>query len=105
MAAQGQSFLQASGDSDAYDNTIDDPGSITMPVDSTNVTSVGATTLTMNGTGSSYATEAVWNAGGSTGSSGGSSVHYHIPRWQQGISTNANLGSNTKRNLPDVAMV
>jgi subtilase family serine protease len=105
MAAQGQSFLQASGDGNAYDNTIDDPGSVTMPVDSTNVTSVGATTLTMNGTGNSYASESVWNAGGNTGSSGGSSVYYNIPPWQQGISTNANLGSNTKRNLPDVAMV
>jgi subtilase family serine protease len=105
MAAMGVSYLQASGDTDAYNNTIDQVSSVTMPVDSTNVTSVGATTLTMNGSGTSYASETVWNTGTGTGSSGGSSTYYNLPSWQVGISMGANLGSPTNRNLPDVTMV
>ena len=47
MASQGQSFFNATGDSDAF------TGSIPFPSDSTNVTEVGGTTLT-TGTGASY---------------------------------------------------
>ena len=104
LATQGQSYFQASGDSDAYDSLINVSTNLTVPVDSTNVTSVGATTLTMNGTGASWASETVWSASGG-GSSGGVSTFYNIPPWQQGINMSANLGSTTKRNIPDVAMV
>jgi hypothetical protein len=113
MAAQGQSFFQASGDSDAYTGAqiLDVATQISQPVDSTNLTAVGATTLTMNGTGSSWASETVWNYaifGGSTanvGSSGGISTYYAIPYWQTNVSMALNQGSTTFRNLPDVAMV
>ncbi len=96
MAAQGQSFFNASGDSDAFTSGIP------FPSESTNITQVGGTTLTTSGT--NWSSETVWNWGGGTGSSGGVSTHYAIPVWQQGISMTANGGSTTLRNVPDVAL-
>jgi subtilisin-like proprotein convertase family protein len=98
MAAQGQSFFCASGDSDAF------TGSIPFPADSTNIVQVGGTLLT-TGAGATYASETVWNPGGGVGSSGGISTHYSIPAYQQGISMATNQGSTAWRNVPDVAMV
>ena len=109
MAVQGQSFFQASGDGDAWVNTI------WAPAASPYVTSVGGTTLTMNGSGTAYASETVWNLGynppawspngnGYWGSGGGVSTSYSIPIWQQGINMVTNQGSTTKRNIPDVAL-
>jgi uncharacterized repeat protein (TIGR01451 family) len=97
MAAQGQSFFNATGDSDAFS------GSISFPSDSANITQVGGTTLT-TGTGTSYSSETVWNWGSGTGSSGGISTYYAIPSYQQGLSMSANQGSTTMRNVPDVAL-
>jgi uncharacterized repeat protein (TIGR01451 family) len=101
MAAQGQSFFNATGDSDAFTGFID------FPSDSTNITQVGGTTLT-TGAGSSYASETVWNwgltEGDYVGSSGGVSTTYAIPAYQKGINMTANLGSTTMRNVPDVAL-
>ncbi len=97
-AAQGQSFYNASGDSDAY------TGSVATPADDPNITVVGGTTLTTTGPGGAWVSETVWNWGGGTGSGGGISTVYAIPSWQQGISMTTNQGSTTKRNLPDVAM-
>ncbi|HEX9048158.1 MAG TPA: protease pro-enzyme activation domain-containing protein [Verrucomicrobiae bacterium] len=105
MAAQGQSFFNASGDSDAF------TGSVPFPSDSTNITQVGGTSLVMNGAGASYASESVWNWGNShgtnydgNGSSGGVSTYYTIPSWQQTLNMVTNGGSTTMRNIPDVAM-
>lgn len=97
-AAQGQSFYNASGDSDAY------TGTIPTPSDNPNITVVGGTTLTTTGSNGAWVSETVWNWGGGIGSSGGISTVYPIPSWQQGISMTANQGSTTMRNLPDVAM-
>jgi hypothetical protein len=99
MAAQGQSYVNASGDSDAYTRGIP------SPVDNPYVTVVGGTTLSMKGAGAGWLSETTWNRGGGTGSSGGVSRTYPIPLWQQGIDMSASLGSTTMRNLPDVAMV
>ena len=104
MAAQGQSFFNATGDSDAF------TGAIPFPSDSPNITQVGATTLATAGPAGSYLTETVWNWGlqadGSfVGSSGGISTTVGIPSWQLGLSMAANQGSTTLRNVPDVAMV
>lgn len=104
MKAQGQSFFNASGDSDAFNNGIP------FPSESTNITQVGGTTLTTTGPGGAWINETTWNWGGtpggttSIGSSGGVSRNFSIPPWQQGISMVANLGSTTMRNVPDVAM-
>ena len=110
MAAQGQSFFNASGDSDAFTagsgsvNGVDNPLVTGSPSSSPNITQVGGTTLNMNGTGDSYAVETVWNQNNGSGSSGGSSSFYSLPTWQQGISMTANQGSPTNRNIPDVAL-
>jgi len=110
MATQGQSFFQASGDNDAYtgSETLDNPSQTTAPVDSSYVTSVGGTTLTMNGTGASWSSETVWNYNLSgipnEGSGGGISAYYPIPYWQTNVSMAANAGSTTYRNIPDVAL-
>jgi subtilase family serine protease len=113
--AQGQSFLQASGDGDAW------VGQISQPGDDTNITIVGGTTLTVNSLDNSYNSETVWNSGyyasagisgpwpvnGSAywGSGGGVSTTYSIPAWQQGVNMTINGGSTKMRNVPDVAMV
>ena len=106
MAAQGQSFFNASGDSDAFTpGQVDNPGFDGSPSSSPYVTEVGGTTLTVNGTGGSYVSETVWNWGGGTGGSGGISSFYPIPSWQQGISSFSNNGGSTvNRNIPDVAL-
>ena len=98
FAAQGQSFFNASGDFDAYTS------SPVTPTDDPNITIVGGTTLTTVSTGGAWASETVWNAGHSEGSSGGISTRHDIPIWQQGISMTACQGSTTMRNTPDVAM-
>ncbi len=110
MAAQGQSFFQASGDSDAYtgSQTLDNSSQTTAPVDSTNLTCVGGTTLTMNGAGASWSSETVWNWNNSgqpnVGSGGGVSTYYTIPSWQANMSMANNSGSTVWRNIPDVAL-
>jgi hypothetical protein len=104
MAAQGQSFFNASGDSDAF------TGLVPFPSDSPSITQVGGTTLTMNGQGDSYVSETVWNWGYVAkhnqyiGSSGGISTTYAIPSWQQAVNMASNSGSSTMRNIPDVAL-
>src|SRR6185312_5732053 len=106
MALQGQTFFQASGDSDAFN--VAAGNSIFFPSDSPHVTSVGGTTLTMNGAGASYASETVWNYTqfgiDGLGSSGGISSIYSIPSWQTNINMPARGGSSTARNVPDVAL-
>jgi Pro-kumamolisin, activation domain len=110
MAAQGQSFFQASGDGDAW------TGPIWQPAESPYVTSVGGTTLTTSGAGGAYLSETVWNWGdinttwpyngnGSWGSGGGVSGDYLIPDWQTNVDMTTNLGSTVMRNIPDVALV
>ena len=119
IALQGQSFFLASGDGDSWFNsdlfsTTDPAESWIWPNDNPYVTSVGGTTLTMNGSGAAYASERVWNYGnippgwgGSAynGTGGGISSLYPIPSWQKGLKMSANRGSTAMRNFPDVAMV
>lgn len=92
MAAQGQSFFQASGDSGAY-------GSVFFPPsDDPFVTAVGGTSLVTARPGGAWQSESAWS-----GSGGGVSSSYAIPLWQQSVSMTGNLGSTTKRNVPDVS--
>jgi subtilase family serine protease len=114
MAAQGQSFFQASGDSDAYTtgansvNGVDNTTLANAPSSCPYITVVGGTTLTTTGPNGSWSSETVWNWGldnGSyVGSSGGISSYYSIPDWQTNVSMAFNNGSSTNRNLPDVAL-
>ncbi len=98
MAAQGQSFLNASGDEDAY------TGLISFPGDSPYITQVGGTTLTTTGPQGAYVSETAWNWGNGIGTAGGISTQYPIPAWQTNINMTLNQGSTTKRNTPDVAL-
>ena len=98
FAAQGQSFFNASGDSDAW------AGTIPSPSDNPYITIVGGTTLTMDGAGNAWSAETVWNWGNGVGSGGGISTVYSLPAWQANVDMTANGGSTTKRNIPDVAM-
>ena len=103
MAAQGQSFFAACGDSDAY------TGYIPFPDDTPYITLVGGTTLTTTGPGGPWVSETVWNWGieygdNGVGTGGGISRQYGIPTWQQFVSMATNQGSTTMRNLPDVAL-
>ena len=103
MAAQGQSFFNASGDSDAFVGAVD------FPADSPNITQVGGTTLTTDSSGN-YTSETVWNwgyvasQGAYLGSSGGISPAVEIPLWQLGLDMTTNHGSTLQRNIPDVAL-
>ncbi|HSY19799.1 MAG TPA: protease pro-enzyme activation domain-containing protein [Candidatus Acidoferrales bacterium] len=103
MAAQGQSFFNATGDGDAF------TGAIPFPSESPNITQVGGTSL-ITDTNGNYVSETAWNDGFDTnanrylGSSGGSSPYYGIPTWQLGVSMVTNHGSTSMRNLPDVAL-
>ena len=107
MAAQGQSYFQASGDDDAYYSGI------SQSADDTNITLVGGTTLSTTGPGGAWSSETVWNWGydanasppGYIGSGGGVNLNnVPIPTWQTGINMTANQGSTTLRNVPDVAL-
>jgi len=111
MQAVGQSFFNASGDSDAFTtgassvNGVDNPSLPDTPSSNPYITQVGGTQLTMNGAGASYVSETVWNQGGGVGSSGGISSYYAIPSWQTNISNLTGRGGSTaNRNIPDVAM-
>jgi Pro-kumamolisin, activation domain/Viral BACON domain len=108
MAAQGQSFFNASGDSDAFTSTsvnaVDNSRLPNAPSSSPYITQVGGTTLTTAGAGGPWSSETVWNWGGDQGSSGGISSYYLIPDWQTGVSMASNQGSTTHRNIPDVAL-
>jgi subtilase family serine protease len=109
FAAQGQSFFQASGDSGEYSQRRNP---VEPPADSTNVTSVGGTTLSTTGPQGNWVSETTWswftqpeNGLSNNATSGGISPTYSIPSWQTGISMTANQGSTSFRNLPDVSMV
>jgi len=96
MAAQGQSYFQASGDSRAWTS-----GGYTFPADDANVISVGGTSLTTASAGGPWSSETAWiDSGG-----GISPDQIPIPSWQQlpGVINASNQGSTQYRNGPDVS--
>jgi len=109
LAVQGQTFLNASGDGDAWVGPVYYPS-----CEDPNITIIGGTTLKMNGVAQSYSSEKAWNWGfagdynwnpdGYAGTSGGVSTSVPIPSWQQGFGTSTNHGSSTFRNLPDISL-
>ena len=100
MAAQGQTFFQASGDDGAYTNGVH------QRADNPYVTIVGGTSLQLwDWWGLNYS-ESVWNEGTSNRVSGGGiSTSYLTPSWQRTIDMSGNGGSTNYRNSPDVAML
>jgi outer membrane protein assembly factor BamB len=96
FAAQGQTFVTASGDDGSWPNQP-----YYFPEEDANVTAVGGTDLTTNGPGGSWESEIAWS-----GSGGGISPdHVAIPSYQQlpGVINSSNKGSTVYRNAPDVA--
>lgn len=100
MAAQGQSFFLASGDSGAPGSGIQ-----SSAADYNYLTTVGGTELYMNGSGSSWSNETVWDYQYIQGASTGYiETDLAIPYYQLSVNPTANGGSSTYRNVPDVAM-
>jgi len=96
MAAQGQNFFVAAGDSDKWTKN-----NYPYPADDANVVAVGGTDLTTSGAAGPWASETAWiDSGGGISPDG-----IPIPSWQQlsGVITSTNKGSTTLRNGPDVA--
>ncbi len=92
MAAQGQSFFNASGDSGAY--YADMGAQEGDPF----ITIVGGSVLATAGPAGTWQSENAWS-----GSGGGVSATYRIPYWQQAVNMKTNQGSTLWRNIPDVA--
>jgi kumamolisin len=97
MAAQGQSFFVASGDSGAWSRN-----NYPYPAEDANVTAVGGTDLTTSSAAGPWATEVAW-----TPYSGGgvSPDKIKIPSYQTtaGVINSSNKGSTVYRNGPDVS--
>jgi kumamolisin len=96
MAAQGQNFFAASGDSSTWSASNE-----AWPADNAYIVSVGGTDLVTASAGGAWKSETAW-----TDSGGGISPDsIPIPSWQQlsGVINSTNKGSTTLRNGPDVS--
>ncbi|HEY3990122.1 MAG TPA: protease pro-enzyme activation domain-containing protein [Acidobacteriaceae bacterium] len=96
MAAQGQNFFAASGDSSTWSSRNE-----AWPADDANVVSVGGTDLITASAAGPWKSETAWvDSGG-----GISPDKIAIPSWQQlsGVINSSNKGSTTYRNGPDVS--
>lgn len=94
MAAQGQTFLTASGDFSSLQK------SGPWPEEDANLTAVGGTDLTMLGAGSEWLKETGWAS-----SAGGPSLDktISIEDYQLPFINSVNAGSSRLRNVPDIA--
>jgi kumamolisin len=96
MAAQGQNFFAASGDSSTWSTRNE-----AWPADDANIVSVGGTDLVTAKAGGAWSSETAWvDSGG-----GITPDKIAIPAYQKlaGVITSTNKGSTTLRNGPDVA--
>jgi len=95
FAAQGQSFVSASGDDGEFNSST-----YSFPGVDQYITQVGGTELTTTGPGGAWSAETAWPESG-----GGYESGTPIPSWQQlaGVINASNTGSSTLRNSPDVA--
>ena len=96
MAAQGQNFFAASGDSSTWSTKNE-----AWPADDAYVVSVGGTDLVTASAGGAWKSETAWvDSGG-----GITPDKIAIPAWQQlsGVINSSNKGSTTLRNGPDVS--
>jgi subtilase family serine protease len=96
MAAQGQNFFAASGDSSTWSGRNE-----AWPADDANVVSVGGTDLTTTKAAGPWKSEIAWSDSGG----GISPDKIAIPSWQKlsGVINSSNKGSTTYRNGPDVS--
>ena len=112
MAAQGQAFFCASGNTGAAGNPASNVIQTTDPASQPYVTAVGGTSITVGYDGL-YTSETTWLDAGDTtlsatgsGSGGGHSGVWPLPAYQQGIVSHAPAGefSTSNRNVPDVSL-
>ena len=96
MAAQGQNFFAASGDSSTWSATNE-----AWPADDAYVVSVGGTDLVTTRARGPWKSETAWADSGG----GKSPDRIEIPSWQKlaGVINSSNKGSTTLRNGPDVS--
>jgi subtilase family serine protease len=96
MAAQGQNFFAASGDSSTWSKSNE-----AWPADDAYVVSVGGTDLITASAGGAWKSETAWADSGG----GISPDSIAIPSWQKlsGVINSTNKGSTTLRNGPDVS--
>ena len=96
MAAQGQNFFAASGDSSTWSSSNE-----AWPADDAYVVSVGGTDLVTASAAGPWKSETAWSDSGGGISPDG----IPIPSWQQlsGVINSSNKGSTTLRNGPDVS--
>jgi xanthomonalisin len=97
MAAQGQTFLNATGDDGAYNTKT-----WIAPSADANIVDVGGTSLVTSGPGGSWVSETGWpySGGGFISNAGEATPSYQL---LSGVITTANQGSKSYRNDPDVA--
>jgi kumamolisin len=94
MAAQGQNFFAASGDSSTWSSSNE-----AWPADDAFVVSVGGTDLVTSSAAGPWASETAWvDSGGGISPDG-----IKIPSWQTAAINSSNKGSTTLRNGPDVS--
>ncbi len=94
MAAQGQNFFAASGDSSTWSTRNE-----AWPADDAYVVSVGGTDLVTSSAAGPWKSETAWvDSGG-----GISPDKIAIPSWQKAAINSTNKGSTTLRNGPDVS--
>ena len=102
MAAQGQTYLNATGDSGAFNRSTYDAPSLDA-----NITQVGGTDLSTTGPGGAWASEVAWSdsSGGYWLAGMSTSGKVSIPSWQSqsGVIDSNNKGSTSYRNAPDMA--
>lgn len=96
MAAQGQSFFAASGDSSTWSRKNE-----AWPADDAYVTGVGGTDLVTASAGGAWRSETAWVDSG--GGISPAPEKIAIPSWQKAAINSSNRGSTTLRNGPDVA--
>jgi subtilase family serine protease len=98
MAAQGQNFFAASGDSSTWSRRNE-----AWPADDANVVSVGGTDLVTASAGGAWKSETAWVDSG--GGISPAPERIPIPAWQKlpGVINSSNKGSTTYRNGPDVS--
>jgi kumamolisin len=101
--ALGITITVAAGDNGSSDGVSDTGNHVDFPASSPHVLACGGTHLV--GSGSSIATEVVWNAqsqgGGATG--GGVSNIFPLPTWQAGMNVPQPTDPAGGRGVPDVA--
>jgi kumamolisin len=102
-AMLGVTVTVAAGDDGSTDGETDGAQHVDFPASSPHVLACGGTTLLASGT--TIASETVWNDGASGGATGGGiSDVFALPAWQAnaGVPPSVNAGAHVGRGLPDV---